>query len=172
MRCRKFWPIFDRLNDILASITGLIMLFMLASVSFEVVMRYFFNRPSKWIVEANEYSLVYIAFLGAAWLLKKEGHVKIDVVVDLLNKRHRALLDMITYLFSALVMVVITWYAGRVIVDHIQRGYTLPTVLAPPSFIVLGVIPIGSLLFAIQFFRQAYGYLMQWKALEKKEHGA
>jgi len=41
---------------------GSLMIFSLVSVCIDVVMRYFFNSPSGWILQISEYILLYIPF--------------------------------------------------------------------------------------------------------------
>ena len=50
-------------------------------------MRYFLNRPLVWVLELTEYALLWVTFLGAAWLLRQGGHVQVDVIVDFMSRR-------------------------------------------------------------------------------------
>ena len=55
----------------------------------EVFLRTFFNRPQEWVMELSEYALLYITFLSAAFVLKKEGHIVVDLVTCRLNVKKR-----------------------------------------------------------------------------------
>ncbi len=44
-----------------------LLLFMGASVIYEIFMRYLFNSPTRWVVEFSEYTLLYIGLLAAAF---------------------------------------------------------------------------------------------------------
>ena len=74
----KVGTIFDRTIGYLAFVAAIIIILTMLAVSAQIVMRYFLNRPMIWVMEITEISLLFITFLGTAWLLRREGHVKID----------------------------------------------------------------------------------------------
>ena len=78
----KVGVILDRTLGFFAFLTGTILIFMMLSVSADVFMRYFLSKPIFWVVEVNEYAVIYATFLGAAWVLAKDGHIKVELVVD------------------------------------------------------------------------------------------
>jgi TRAP-type C4-dicarboxylate transport system permease small subunit len=43
--------VFDRVLDITAFLGGALLVFLILSVCWEVVLRYFFNKPTSWVVE-------------------------------------------------------------------------------------------------------------------------
>ena len=155
----KASAIFDRVIDFLVFLACLLLMFAVVMVGLDVALRYFFGRPIIWAVEITEYSLLYIAFLGAAWLLKKEGHVRVDVVLNLLNPRNQTLVNIITSILGAMVCLVIAWYGAEITWDHFVRGVPSIQLLHTPRFLILMIIPIGSFLLFIQFLRRTYGYL-------------
>ena len=150
--------IFDRTIGALAILAGIIIIFIMLSIASDVVGRTFLNRPITWVMEISELSLVALTFLGAAWLLKREGHVKLDIVINNLNPRSQALLNTITSVIGTIICLVIMWYGAKVSWDHFQRGIATYTLLGPPTFPRYAIIAIGSFLMSIQFLRRAYGY--------------
>ena len=76
---------FDRFSETLGSITGILILVMLASVVYDIIARYFFNSPSLWVVDFNEYLLVYMTFLPISWLMLKDRHIRVTMLVDRLS---------------------------------------------------------------------------------------
>ena len=67
-----------------AAAAAVVLIFMTISVNYEIIMRYFLNNPTLWVNRASCFSLIYITFLGGAWVLAKEGHVRIEVLLDAL----------------------------------------------------------------------------------------
>lgn len=160
------------LDGILGSFSGLacaLLIFIMLAVCAEIVMRYFLNAPILWVVEISEVILLYITFLGAAWLLRREGHVRIDMLLTRLPPKAQVLLNIITSTIGILMWLALTWYSIVVTLDLFQRGVLTPTVLHLPKFAIIVIIPVGSLLLAIQFLRRAWGYRKTWIAPEKKE---
>ncbi|MDP3768569.1 MAG: TRAP transporter small permease subunit, partial [Dehalococcoidia bacterium] len=72
---------FDRVIMALNYLAGGILLFMAGAVLYEVFMRYLFNQPTRWVIEFSEYMLLYMALLAGAWVLKQEGHVRVEMLV-------------------------------------------------------------------------------------------
>jgi TRAP-type C4-dicarboxylate transport system permease small subunit len=151
--------IFDRILGALGFFSGVLIVFMMLAVSAEVTMRHFFNRPIFWMIEVTQWQLVFILFLGAAWVLKKEGHVAIDLLVNMAQVKTRRLINGITSIICAITCLVITWYGVRVSLDYFQIHYIFPGTVKVPAYLLAAVVPLGTLLFALQFLRRAYGFL-------------
>ena len=166
---RKFAGIFDGTVDAFSVLACVLLVFVMLAVCAEIVFRYFLHSPIIWVVEISEVTLLYITFLGTAWLLRREGHVKIDMLLTRLPLKAQALLNITTSTIGAVMWLVLTWYGIVVTLDLFQRGILTPTVLHLPRFAIILIIPVGSLLLSIQFFRRAWRYWRTWTAPEKKE---
>jgi len=160
---------FDRLNDLFALMAIVLLVFLMLSVTYAVIIRYFLGLTTKGLFEIWEYSLLYIPFLGAAWLLKREGHVSVDVVINYLNLRVRAILNTITSILGASVCLALAWGGTQVTWECFQEGRRIPGELYPPEFPILMIIPLGSFLLFIQFMRRAYRYSGGWRVPPDKE---
>lgn len=165
----KVTAIFDRTISLLAFLAAILLILIMLSVSAEVFMRQSLARPIVGVLEITEISLLFITFLGAAWVLKIDKHVKIDLLLNRLNPRAQALLNMITSILCTIGCLIITWYGVRVTWDYFRSGYYFSTPLETPQFVILCVIPIGSFLLVIQFLRRTYEYLEGWRASPAKE---
>lgn len=159
----KAAAIFDRTLDFFALLACVVLGFMVLSICAEVVMRYFLNRPLVWVMETSEFGLLYVTFLGAAWLLRKEGHIKMDLLINRLKPKDEALLNIVTYCLGAAVCLVLVWYGVDRAVYNYQTGYYTPTQLETPKWIIVAIIPVGSLLLFIQFLRSVLGNLQKWR---------
>ncbi len=161
---RKITAIFDRTNNLLAVLAGVLVVFIMLGTAADVLARYLLGTSILWMFEIVEYSLLFITFLAAAWLLREEGHVKMDLVLNRLKPGASTLLNIITSILSALICLVITWYGVEISWSNFQKGIVLGTILEPPKFILLAIIPVGSFLLFIQFLRRSYGYLVSRRA--------
>ena len=129
----------------------------------DVLLRYSVNRPISWMLEITEYIMLYIPFLGAAFVLKEDGHIRIDLVITFLSERSRGWLNVVTSFVGGVVMLTYTWFGAQVTLDYFKRGVPSLESLKTPMFLILMIIPIGGLLFSIQFFRQMKGYYQKLK---------
>jgi len=138
---------------------------MMLAVVAKVAMRYFFNSPIVWVIDITEYAMLFITFLGTAWLLKREGHVIMDLLLDRLNHKNRHIVIVITSVFAATTCFIITWYGVVVGLDWYSINYFYQGALDIPAFYLEAVIPTGMLLVAIQFLRRAY---YNWKLMKAR----
>jgi len=152
---------FDRLNEALVVLAAGILLFLVLSISYAVFTRYVLGFTTKGLFQTWEYCVLYLPFLGAAWLLKKDGHVKMDIVLNRLKPKVRTWLNFINFIIIAIICAILTWYSADATIQSYQIGFTLIHEIDVPKFLILMVIPIGSFLLVIQFLRKASGYFRE-----------
>ena len=168
----KVAAIFDRTIDLLAFVAGILIILMMLAVGSEVVTRYFMNRAIVGVVDVAEILILYITFMAAAWLLKGDGHVKMDLVFNRLKPRAQTSLIIGTSIIAAIICFILFWYGAMVTWDHFQRGIEEVGIMEIPTFAVVLIIPIGGFLLFVQFLRRAYGYWTKSGApVTKKEMG-
>jgi len=144
--------------------------FIVLCVTADILMRYFLNRPITWAVEISEYLLMGITFFAAAWVLKEERHVCLDIVVNRFGPRNRAAINTITSILGAIICAVICWYGASNVWYHFKEGTLIvERGLELPKAPMLLPIPIGFSLFSIQFMRRAYGFLRIWRGAPGEE---
>jgi TRAP-type C4-dicarboxylate transport system permease small subunit len=159
--------LFDYLNSAMVVISAILLIGLTFIVGADITLRYLFNKPLGWVKEVSEYTLVGLGFLVAAWILKDDAHVKMDLVLNKVGSRTQTMMNIITSGISTIVVLITTWFTLRVIVDFYRTKLVAPTVLEPPKWILLTPIFVGCFLLAIQFIRRTYGFIGKWKTLSK-----
>ncbi len=155
--------LFDLILDIMAWVGGIICVFMMLGISADVVARYFLKKPILGMQEANTMLIVWIVFLGSAWLLKKNGHINMDILVQMIRPRARDWLNFIISILCAAIALILFWFSIQVILDTFRRHTLENGNLAINTGYVLLAIPIGTLPLCIQFIRRAYGLSRKMK---------
>ena len=161
--------VFDFMVSLGAYLSGLIFLFMMASVCVDVVMRYWFQAPMGWVVEICEYLLLYVTFLAAAWLLRHHGHVRVDLVYHYLSDRSVARLKFITAIAGAVACAVLVVIGAQTTIDAYIRGNPEIKTLNLPKWTLLWVIPYGSLMLTLQFIGQVKEHWRQFQGKDQAE---
>lgn len=147
-------------GGILAGILcGLVMLLIVGIV----IARYGLHMGQAWAIEVSQYSLFFITFLGTAWVLRKERHVKMDVLVMRFTPRTQAMIGIIISSMCVIMMGIVTCYSIEAIKLAFERGYVFGHGLKPPMGALLWAIPFGTLTLLIQFARRTYGFLKMWR---------
>ena len=155
----KFSAGFDGIIVSLAVLAAAMCVLLMLGVSTNVVLRYFFDKPILGMETVCEFFLLWLTFLGTAWVLKRGKHVRIDLAVNRLTPKAQTVLNIILSIIGAVIFLFIVWYGAIACWDYIQRGVWLPMILRPLKGIAWAIIPIGSFVLAVQFLRNAYGYL-------------
>lgn len=147
---------FDRLLDATAAISCALLLFQVVSVCADVLLRDFAALSFNWLTALNEWSLVFVAFVGAAWLQREGGHTKDDSMLVLLGHWGPPISEWLGLGLGILVCVFLVWYGTEVTwnkyATDVYDFFKLPDV---PVFWVYAIIPIGSVLWLIQIIREA-----------------
>jgi C4-dicarboxylate transporter, DctQ subunit len=160
---KNMGTVFDRFVNWLAVFAGILLIFMMFLVDSEVTIRQF-GQATSWTEEVASYALLFILFLGAAWLLREDGYVSFDILYDRLSPRAKAVLNIATSIFGMLLWLVVTAYALVVTIEQFQMGLYVPTLLQPPTYILLAIIPLSGITLIIQFARRTNKYVKMYKA--------
>ena len=160
----KLGVAWDRFLDVslLISATAVVLASLLTLS--DIASRQFFASAQGWAIEISEYCLLYVAFFGAAWLLREDGHVKVEVVVEVLSARHQALLGVVTSVVGVLVTGVLAYFATTTtIMEYLAGTKMYESPLKPPLYPLLIPIPVGAASLCIQFMRRTCGYWRTWQ---------
>jgi len=150
----------DRIDSLVSGIgrmaAGLTLVVVLLQFAL-VVARYLFGLGSIWLSEIVIYAHAAVFMLAAAWTLRAEGHVRVDIFYADVSKRTKALIDLIGAILLLLpFMFVLLWlsvpYAARswAIFEHSQEASGLPLV-----YVLKTLIPVFAVLMALQGVAQA-----------------
>lgn len=86
---------FDKFANIIGNFTALVMVLMILIVTYNVVMRYFFNTGSIAMQEMEWHLFSVIIMIGVSYTLKENGHVRVDVIYDRLATKKKAMINMV-----------------------------------------------------------------------------
>lgn len=143
----------DNILNAMAVLAGLILLFITFSISYGITTRAFGIQSPIWTVQFNEYSLLWMTFLGSAWVLSRRKHVAIDIITGRLGPRAKRVAEIIHSLMGMGVCGVLCYYTSLMDLNMFRRGVTDVQAVDVPKSLVLFVIPFGFLCLTIQFIR-------------------
>jgi TRAP-type C4-dicarboxylate transport system permease small subunit len=147
---------FDRVIDGMAFMAGVLLCAAVIIECIEICMRYFVRQPLVWSVEICEYILFSVAFLGAPWLLKRGGHVSVDILVERLGGKGRALMGLLSSAMGVFISAVICWFSAVTAWDCYETGVVVTKTLTVPKAYFLALIALGYLLLLGEFGRQFF----------------
>jgi TRAP-type C4-dicarboxylate transport system permease small subunit len=154
------------INKIFISFASLMMAGLMIVVCIDMALRYFFSSPLIWGTEVTEILLLYITFLGTAWVFKEDSHVVIDVFTGKATGNKRRALILFSYLLVGIVAAVLIYYGFVTTYDHYRRKVFNPTVIETPIALIIAIIPIGSIPLFLEVF------VKSWKLLGTKSQAS
>ena len=165
-QARKLADRIDRLTGAVGRAVAWLALAMVLVQFAVVIMRYGLGIGSIWLQEAILYAHAALFLLAAAWTLREDGHVRIDIFYVDAAPRRKALVDLLGALILLMpFMATLAWYAWPYVArswaihERSQEVSGLPFVYLLKSLLLLFV-----LLMALQGIAQA---IRAWDALKR-----
>jgi len=147
--------VLDTINLALSAIAAFIILLLILAVCFSTFSRFIFNKPFSFLTDYSTYSLLFIAFLGAPWLMQKRGHTAIDLVINALKQPVKHIWCGVINLLVAVTAFVVTYVGFLVTQTAFNNGTALTDTFGTPKWILLAAIPLGCFFLGIQCIRCA-----------------
>lgn len=127
---------------------------MALAVTLDVVGRNLGWGNTGWVVELSEYSLPVATLLVAPWLLYRNEHVRLDIVLTMLPKTLALALERVADILGILICAVFVWYGSKLIADSAQLGSMVVKTLSIPEWWQYALVPVSFLLLAVEFARR------------------
>lgn len=132
--------------DLVELVTSLLLWAVLFFVSIQVFFRYVLRQPLMWPEELSRYLLIWMVFLGAVLLSKKDKHVKVEVFQNLLPANAQRVLKLLLDLMIVLFLAVLLWGSGLPLKEFI---FLKSPAMQLPLIFVFVVVPLSALLMFI-----------------------
>lgn len=124
-------------------------LMLVVTMTIEVIRREVFSYSSIWGEEVVRYSFIYLCWIGAAAAVRERAHIRIDVILNYLSPRGRALI----YIFGDLVTLALALLALWLAMETVGTSWEFGSVshgLRVSMVWFLLAVPVG---FGLMIFR-------------------
>jgi len=152
----------EKFIDKFGSAVSWIATLMVVVVGFDVTSRYIFHQSWVAVQELEWHLFGFLFLLAAAYTLKEDRHVRVDVIYAKLSERKKAFIDIAgIILFLIPMSLIIMFQSYDFVMDsfHSLEGSPNPGGL-PYRFILKSAIPIGFFLVLIEgiaiFFKKIF----------------
>lgn len=131
-------------NRVLSALAMLVIATLVVIVSWQVLMRYFFEEPTPWVFELAEYGMVLIVFLPLALAEEMGQHIRVDAITMRLSSKRNKQLNIITLSLSLFYVGLFVWSAVRYARLAYEAGWNSgPYKLGLDQWPILGLLAIG-----------------------------
>jgi len=127
---------------------------MALAVTLDVIARNLGWGNTGWVVEVSEYSLPVATLLVAPYLLHRNEHVRLDVVLVMLPKRAALVLERIADVVGMMICAIFVWYGIELIMDSMRIHSMVVKTLSIPEWWQYALVPVSFFLLALEFARR------------------
>lgn len=142
------------LEVLFAGVAALLVATGVMSVVFEVTARAVADRSFPLVLDLNAIFVLYVPFLAGAYVLRRGGHITVDLLVPRAGGILRRVADSFVALVGIAVSAVLTWFGAILTLEAYRRGLSTLGIVRIPEWCVIGAIPLGGVLFTLEFLRQ------------------
>lgn len=157
----------DWISNVAGYVSSYAILVAALIVTYEVIFRYLYNRPTVWEIEAAVFLLIFASFIGAAYGLKSNSHIKVEFLTTMLKPKTRALWSTITDAVSFSFCVALSYHGWLMWWEVWKLGWRSETLWGPPLWIPYLFLPVGCTILSLQYLLRIGDSLREYQAMKK-----
>jgi TRAP-type mannitol/chloroaromatic compound transport system permease small subunit len=147
----------DKLIDGVGYLTGILMIWLIVNVAWDVMMRYVFHDSSIAMQELEWHTFSVMMLYGTGYALRHNAHVRVDFLYDSLSPARQAWINILGTIFFLLPLALLVIYGSW---NFVMDAYTTHEISEDPGglthrWIIKAQIPaafIFLILCAFDFF--------------------
>ena len=149
---RKFERMVGRVSGFFGWLAGWFCIVMIIVVFIDVVARYLFESGAIAMQELEWHLFAAVFLLGAAYTMREDANVRVDVFYEKMSRRKKAIVDIFGTLFFVVPMCTLILYSSY---DFVAYSYAVREVSNDPGglpyrFAFKALLPLGYFLVLIQ----------------------
>ena len=134
----------------------------------QVLTRYVFHSPLAWSEEIARYMFIWLVWIGAAYAVKENKHIKIDIIYNKLTGATKRVSDLVTVvLFLGLMSFML--YTSAKVTWTVYTSKSIATGSHMPMWIAWFSIPLSMALMIFRFIQRIVLYGLNDEKLKNSE---
>ena len=130
---------FDRISEFFGRLTAWLTLFMVLVTGVVVIMRYAFDAGFIWMQESVVWMHAAVFMLGAAYTLRHEEHVRVDIFYRNMTPRRQAIVDLLGVIVFLLPVCGFLAYSAY---DFAAAAWSMREITREPGGLPYPAIPL------------------------------
>ena len=130
-----------------STLAGVAVLAIVALITYDVAMRFFFEEPQLFVDEVASFLELFVIFGGLAYTFRTGGHVRVDLVTGRLPGRTRTWLRVTGLVLGVVFLAVVIWTTAQSALTAYRYG-RVSAVMLYPLWAPMALIPLGLALLA------------------------
>lgn len=149
--------LYDFLVNLMAVVAAAMLVWLMVAIVWSVTMRNLGMQPYAWLFTSTEYGILYMTMLGAPWLVRRRGHVHIELVTAALPDLLRKIVSRTVALGCVLICGYLAWRGLLLVMTNIERMDFDVRAYFFPRWMLTIAFPLSFGLMAIEFSRFVFG---------------
>ena len=159
----KFLDFLEKIEKALLAISVAVMVVIIV---YQVIMRYVFAHANSWSEELARYIFIYDVMIGAAIAIRRNSHLQIDILINLLNHKTRCIFTIVATVAGIVFMAFLFSYSMTLV----QTGArTMSAGLGIPMSIPYTCMPVGLVLMILTSIEVICKNIIALREPEEKE---
>lgn len=129
----------------------LVLAFMVLTICYDAVMRYFFTAPTSWSLEINTFLIVYVAIMTAADVQRTDSHIRITFFAHMMGQGAQRVNRAIIGITGAVFAGIMTWRGFLMAAQAHEYGERVSSSFGTPMVLPYALMPIGFGLLTLRF---------------------
>jgi TRAP-type C4-dicarboxylate transport system permease small subunit len=153
------------LDNIIEWVCVVLLGIMTILVTYQVVVRYIFNKPNAYTEVLSKYMFVWLIMYGSAYVFGLREHMNIGFVRERLSDKVRIIIEMVSEIVIVLFAVGVMVYGGfgQTMSQMIQKDAALQI----PMGIIYSAVPISACFMIFYFIYNEKILLKEFKEITK-----
>ncbi|MCM3762094.1 TRAP transporter small permease [Alkalihalobacillus oceani] len=135
------------MDKVLAGACALLLTFMTALITYQVVVRYVFKSPSTMSEDMLSYSFVWLSLLGSALVFGQRDHMKVSIFSEKLTGAGKVILSVLSECIILVIVICVFIFGGKefMVVGALQMSPTLNIAM----HWIYSILPLSGILIVI-----------------------
>ena len=145
----KFAKWISRFIETTSKGVSLLILLMMAFVTFEVISRYVFNHPTSWVWLLNKQLFGVFVLVAGSYALIQKNHIRIEMLYDHFPPPAKRAVRWLTLILSVGFLGILVWNSTLMGLEAWSTRETANGVFRLPLYPLKLLMPIAALLFML-----------------------
>jgi C4-dicarboxylate transporter, DctQ subunit len=149
--------LYDKCLQAMLVIAGATLVWLMVAVVLTVLQRNLGLQAWAWLFLSTEYGMFYLTLLGAPWLMRRRGHVHIELLTATLPRAWLPWYSRGIALLAALICAVLAYKGAALVALNLERGDLDVRAYFFPTWLLSLAFPVSFGLMTVECLRFVWG---------------
>jgi TRAP-type C4-dicarboxylate transport system permease small subunit len=131
------------------------------AVAMQIFMRFVLGSSLTWSEELARYCFIWLIYVGIAYGVKKNRHITLDIVYDVLSEKAKKVMLLTSCLLFGCFAIAVIYY-GQVVVSQIATYSQKSPAMGLNMAYVYAAAPFGMVLAFIRLVQNIWNLIKHW----------